>query len=42
MTALPDDTPPVTPRAMRDEMIAFVVMALLLASCRSRASIRCS
>ncbi|MGX4772347.1 branched-chain amino acid ABC transporter permease [Bradyrhizobium guangdongense] len=32
MTALTDDTLPVTPRAMRDEMILFVVMALLLAS----------
>src|SRR5262245_22169571 len=32
MTALTDDTLPVTPRAMRDEMIVFVVMALLLAS----------
>ncbi|SFJ49424.1 branched-chain amino acid ABC transporter permease [Bradyrhizobium sp. Gha] len=32
MTALTDDTLPTSPRAMRDEMIAFVVMALLLAS----------
>ncbi|MDA9430924.1 branched-chain amino acid ABC transporter permease [Bradyrhizobium sp. CCBAU 51627] len=32
MTALTDDTLPVTARAMRDEMILFVVMALLLAS----------
>lgn len=32
MTALTDDTLPVTPRAMRDEMVVFVVMALLLAS----------
>jgi len=32
MTALTDDTLPTTPRAMRDEMIMFVVMALLLAS----------
>jgi branched-chain amino acid transport system permease protein len=32
MTALTDDTVPVTARAMRDEMIAFVVMALLLAA----------
>src|SRR6266702_6212939 len=32
MTALTDDTLPVTPRAVRDEMIVFVVMALLLAS----------
>jgi branched-chain amino acid transport system permease protein len=32
MTALTDDTLPITPRAMRDEMIVFVVMALLLAS----------
>lgn len=32
MTALTDDTLPMTPRAMRDEMIVFVVMALLLAS----------
>ena len=31
MTALTDDTLPVTPRAMRDEMIVFVVMAVLLA-----------
>ena len=33
MTALTDDTLPVSPRAMRDEMIVFVVMAALLASC---------
>jgi branched-chain amino acid transport system permease protein len=32
MTTLTDDTLPVTPRAMRDEMIVLVVMALLLAS----------
>src|SRR5947208_7678652 len=32
MSALTDDTLPVTPRAMRDEMIVFVAMALLLAS----------
>jgi len=32
MTALTDDTLPVTPRTIRDEMIVFVVMALLLAS----------
>lgn len=32
MTALTDDTLRVTPRAMRDEMIVFAVMALLLAS----------
>ncbi|WP_027535196.1 branched-chain amino acid ABC transporter permease [Bradyrhizobium sp. WSM3983] len=32
MTALTDDTVPMTPRAMRDEMIVFAVMALLLAS----------
>ncbi|MBK3663839.1 branched-chain amino acid ABC transporter permease [Bradyrhizobium diazoefficiens] len=32
MTALTDDTLPVSPRAIRDEMIVFVVMALLLAS----------
>jgi branched-chain amino acid transport system permease protein len=31
MTALTDDTIPVTPRAMRDEMIAFAVMAVVLA-----------
>ena len=31
MTALTDDTIPVTPRAMRDEMIAFAVMAVALA-----------
>src|SRR5579859_1023827 len=32
MTALTDDTLPSTPRAMRDEMIVFAVMAVLLAS----------
>jgi branched-chain amino acid transport system permease protein len=32
MTTLTDDTLPATPRAVRDEMIVFVVMALLLAS----------
>src|SRR5215469_6720577 len=32
MTALTDDTLPTTPRAMRDEMIVFVVMALVLAA----------
>src|SRR3954471_4198071 len=32
MTALTDDTLPVAPRAVRDEMIVFVVMALLLVS----------
>jgi branched-chain amino acid transport system permease protein len=32
MTALTDDTLPVAPRAIRDEMIMFVVMALLLAA----------
>ena len=32
MTALTDDTLRATPRAMRDEMIVFAVMALLLAS----------
>jgi len=32
MTTLTDDTLPASPRAMRDEMIVFVVMALLLAS----------
>jgi len=31
MTALTDDTLPITPRAMRDEMIAFFVMVALLA-----------
>jgi branched-chain amino acid transport system permease protein len=31
MTALTDDTIPVTPRALRDEMITFVIMAALLA-----------
>src|SRR5512147_916386 len=31
MSALTDDTLPVTPRAMRDEMIVFVIMAALLA-----------
>src|SRR5262244_599437 len=32
MTALTDDTLPTTPHAVRDEMIVFVVMALLLAA----------
>jgi branched-chain amino acid transport system permease protein len=32
MTALTDDTLPATPRAMRDEMVLFVVMAVLLAA----------
>ncbi len=32
MTALTDDTLPAAPRAMRDEMVVFVVMTLLLAS----------
>lgn len=32
MTVLTDDTLPATPRAVRDEMIVFVVMALLLAA----------
>src|SRR3954451_20277244 len=32
MTALTDDTLPVSPRAVRDEMVVFVIMALLLAS----------
>jgi len=32
MTTLTDDTVPATPRAMRDEMTVFVVMALLLAA----------
>jgi len=31
MTAMTDDTLPVTPRALRDEMIAFGIMAALLA-----------
>src|SRR3569833_409848 len=31
MSAMPDDTLPVTPRAMRDEKIVFVMMAALLA-----------
>ena len=30
MSALTDDTLPVTPRALRDEMILFAVMAVLL------------
>src|SRR4030081_2499899 len=30
MSALTDDTLPVTPRAIRDEMIVFAVMAMLL------------
>ena len=33
MTALTDDTIPLTPRARRDEMIAFVIMTALLRSC---------
>ena len=32
MTVVTDDTLPMTPRAMRDEMIVFVLMAALLAS----------
>lgn len=32
MTVATDDTLPITPRALRDEMIVFVVMAALLAS----------
>ena len=32
MTALTDDTLPITPRAMRDEMVVFVIMALALAA----------
>src|SRR5689334_5037967 len=32
MSALTDDTLPVTPRAVRDEMIVFAIMALLLAA----------
>jgi branched-chain amino acid transport system permease protein len=32
MTVVTDDTLPMTPRAMRDEMIVFVLMALLLAA----------
>src|SRR6201994_2334720 len=32
MTALTDDTLPVTPRTIRDEMIVFVIMALMLAA----------
>ena len=31
MTALTDDTLPITPRAMRDEMTVFAIMAVLLA-----------
>jgi branched-chain amino acid transport system permease protein len=31
MTALTDDTLPITPRTMRDEMIVFAIMAVLLA-----------
>src|SRR5215475_2473517 len=31
MSALTDDTLPITPRAMRDEMIVFAIMAVLLA-----------
>ena len=30
MSAMTDDTLPVTPRAMRDEMIVFAAMAVLL------------
>ena len=30
MSALTDDTLPVAPRAVRDEMIVFVIMALVL------------
>ena len=30
MSAMTDDTLPVTPRALRDEMIVFAVMAVLL------------
>src|ERR1700755_1467075 len=32
MSALTDDTLPITPHAMRDEMIVFALMALLLAA----------
>jgi branched-chain amino acid transport system permease protein len=32
MSALTDDTLPITPRAVRDEMIVFAIMALLLAA----------
>src|SRR6201996_7894138 len=32
MTALTDDTLPATPRAVRDEMIVFVIMAVMLAT----------
>src|SRR6185312_9749709 len=31
MTAMTDDTLPISPRAMRDEMVGFAVMAVLLA-----------
>ena len=31
MSALTDDTLPASPRAVRDEMIVFVIMAALLA-----------
>ena len=31
MSALTDDTLPVTPRAMRDEIVVFAAMAVLLA-----------
>src|SRR5207302_5289674 len=31
MTAITDNSIPVTPRAMRDEMVVFVIMAVLLA-----------
>src|ERR1700757_2895456 len=32
MTALTDDTLPITPRAMRDEMVVCAIMAVLLAA----------
>jgi len=32
MSTLTDDTLPATPRAMRDEIIVFAAMALLLAA----------
>jgi len=31
MTTITDSTLPITPRAMRDEMIVFIIMAALLA-----------
>ena len=31
MTAMTDDTIPVTPQAIRDEMIAFAIMTAMLA-----------